>query len=748
MNRILSVILAAVTMLMAVSCKEELNDNGPVRFGNGRIQLTVDGIMGEYGDVPGIDTKASLVTNVRVAWQNGDEVYVYDGQTCLGILEAGIKDGDDRIAVLRGSIDEPASGTSVLTLVCCSGVSAEPEVKEGKIGFDLTEQNGKDIPFVVYATIPYEGIDISGTAVPFKFATSVMKVNVTGLKAGSTVQNATVSDINTRCVLTLSSSAAPAVSGDAEGTITRSGNEAFSLSGDGRGTFQLATVVSPASTSRMLGITDSSSHLFSTKFTASALAAGKSYNSVFALVQVPNCVDLGLPSGIKWADMNLGGQDFGNGDLYAWGETKPRASFNWDNYSFCDPATGLMTKYTQTDCNLVLDAEDDAATVELGPDWRTPTFIEWDELQSNCKISVETVDGVKVLRFTSKVSGYEDSSITLAVDGLYWTSLKMPASSEEESRQALAMEPLTDIGSMLSMVCKDRCEGHFIRPICSKHVEATSISLQDFTVGIGEDDAIAVPVTLFPENCTELGMIFEVSDPSIARVSSSGIITGLKDGLATLTVTWADNPAITASCAVLVTAAAASLVDLGLESGTKWASHDLQASFTFEAGPCFAWGETQSKETFELGNYKWYDSVNEEYTKYNSADGLTALEATDDAATAMLGSGWSIPTKADWDELINDCEWSWINTFKLLRATGPNGNSIMFKCPNDPEYPGTWYHATYWTSELASAPYYTGAVQTVYLSRDSDDEQEDKISHDFTTQSCYDGYPVRPVFKQ
>lgn len=709
MKNTIPAIIAAATVLTAVSCKEELEENGPVRLGNsGRIELSVDGIMGEYGDAAGTGTKASLVNNVRVAWQNGDDVCVYDGESYLGSLEAEIKDGDDRVAILSGSIDAPAGGTSVLTLVCCSGISASTAVGEGKISFDLSEQDGGEIPFVVYATVPFEGTDISGTAVPFKFATSVMKVNVTGLKAGCTVQNATVSGMNTRCVLTLSSGAAPAVSGDTMGTVTRSGDGAFSLSGDGRGTFQLATVVSPSSSGRTMDITDSSANIFSTGFTASALAAGKSYNSVYALRQMPALVDLGLPSGNKWADMNLGEMYTRGGYLYAWGETESCAPFNWGNYSFSDTGTGFMTKYTHTDGNTVLDAGDDAATAALGPGWRTPSAEDWVELFDRCEISVETVDGTRVATFTSKVSGFEDASIVLNFNDMYWTSSKWPTFNEEGSRKAQAMGLTSDLVVMLLPNDVDRCEGHFIRPIYSNPVEATSLSLRNFTVGIGEDEA--VPYTLLPENCTEKGVIFEISDPSIANVSSAGMVTGLADGVVTLTATWADNPSITASCVVKVSAAASGAVDLGLTSGTKWASQDLQASSSFESGSPFTWTE-------------------------------------DDAATASLGTGWSRPTTDDWEELMEECTWTWVPAINCIDVTGPSGNSILFVCPNDPGYPGTWYHATYWTSDLYPDSY-VGAVRTVYLSWDDDKEPEERISHDFTIQSREDFYPIRPVFKQ
>ena len=141
----------------------------------------------------------------------------------------------------------------------------------------------------------------------------------------------------------------------------------------------------------------------------------------------PELVDMGLPSGTKWASFNLGSvAPEVEGYYYAWGEVRPTTSFTssysskyWYQYRYDYP--GYAKKYSTVagaaqdnlvDLKTVLDPEDDAATVCLGGDWRTPTSADFGELFGNCDISV--VDGNYV--YTSKFNG---NSITFPACGYY-----------------------------------------------------------------------------------------------------------------------------------------------------------------------------------------------------------------------------------------------------------------------------------------------------------------------------------------
>ena len=102
-------------------------------------------------------------------------------------------------------------------------------------------------------------------------------------------------------------------------------------------------------------------------------------------------VDLGLPSGLKWAICNVGAatpKEAGN--YYAWGETKPKTTYSWSTYKWCKRSESTLTKYNTSsdygtvDNKTVLDLEDDAAAVNWGGQWRMPTDAEWRELLTNC----------------------------------------------------------------------------------------------------------------------------------------------------------------------------------------------------------------------------------------------------------------------------------------------------------------------------------------------------------------------------
>ena len=106
-------------------------------------------------------------------------------------------------------------------------------------------------------------------------------------------------------------------------------------------------------------------------------------------------VDLGLPSGLKWASCNVGAtKPFEYGDYFAWGETVPKTDYRWSTYKWCNGDGKKLTKYctysslwdssNPMDNKTVLDLDDDAARANWGGSWRMPTDAEWTELKENC----------------------------------------------------------------------------------------------------------------------------------------------------------------------------------------------------------------------------------------------------------------------------------------------------------------------------------------------------------------------------
>ncbi len=158
-----------------------------------------------------------------------------------------------------------------------------------------------------------------------------------------------------------------------------------------------------------------------------------------------------------------------------------------------------------------------------------------------------------------------------------------------------------------------------------------------------------------------------------------------------------------------------SYVDLGLPSGTKWATYNVGATKPTEYGDYFAWGETKPKAEYSWNTYKWCNGSRDSMTKYctDSGDGTvdnkTLLDVEDDAATANWGSAWRMPTKEEIDELIDGCDWKWVKYFNgggvngQLGTSKKNGATIFlpaagFRLDTDFGYAGNGGY--YWSSSL------------------------------------------------
>ena len=159
-------------------------------------------------------------------------------------------------------------------------------------------------------------------------------------------------------------------------------------------------------------------------------------------------------------------------------------------------------------------------------------------------------------------------------------------------------------------------------------------------------------------------------------------------------------------------------VDLGLPSGTLWATCNVGANSPEEYGDYFAWGETEPKDFYDWNTYKWCMGDYNTMTKYcpqsdvgynGFTDTLTELEPADDAATANWGSGWQMPSMAQCQELINSSytttEWTTQNGVNGRKITSNiNGKSIFLSAAGFHEgnrhSPGLGICGTYWSRSL------------------------------------------------
>lgn len=156
-------------------------------------------------------------------------------------------------------------------------------------------------------------------------------------------------------------------------------------------------------------------------------------------------------------------------------------------------------------------------------------------------------------------------------------------------------------------------------------------------------------------------------------------------------------------------------IDLGLPSGTLWATDDVSAKMqNEELSYFFSWGEISPKSSYTSANYKYASGVDDTLTKYCTVaesgkngfvDGLTELQPIDDVANLLWGGRWFIPTWEKWEELYENCTWETVTKDgkSLFVATSKiNGNEIIFSArgmkTEKMNYEGEG--AYYWSSTL------------------------------------------------
>ncbi len=337
-------------------------------------------------------------------------------------------------------------------------------------------------------------------------------------------------------------------------------------------------------------------------------------------------VDLGLPSGTLWATCNVGADTpLGYGTHFAWGETEPKDEYSLSTYKWYDEGYNKYCSgqfiYSDTckieDNKIDLELSDDAANANLGGGWRMPTLKEMQELFQNCTWDWKSINGVKGHVITSN----NGNSIFLPAAACSGYDVNSFGNYWTSTRDSIFSDAAYVLDNSKDEILPDRAAfylrdyGRSIRPVLSK-----------------ED----MPI-----------LLDEPSD------SIDYIVSGYENGFG--------------------------YVDLGLPSGTKWATMNVGAKTPEESGNYFAWGETEPKATYNWETYKWmtegmysskgiskytYPDNQKDVVWYDDnsvfiGDNKKELEDSDDIATLIMGEGWSIPTLSNLEELRNseNCEW-------------------------------------------------------------------------------------------
>ena len=473
-----------------------------------------------------------------------------------------------------------------------------------------------------------------------------------------------------------------------------------------------------------------------------------------ALIDEHEWVDLGLPSGTLWATCNVGAsapEEYG--DYFAWGETEPKDYYDWSNYKWCNGSLNSLTKYCTksiygtVDGKTELDLDDDAANVNWGSSWCMPTLEQMQELCDSCTWQWTTLNGV----MGRLVIGPNGNSIFLPASGgfssqvfndgrfgYYWSRTlcspdKWDIPNEGEGPDDAYIQ---FFGSSRKHVWFDsRCDGQTIRAVRATPTEVRSLYIEQQSLDLGvmpvetthtgeltivnntslvQNLTVSIdePFSLKQEQGTASSMTIEV--PANSRSTVTVMFTATAPGEFNGTATFL-NPALDGGqCVIPVKAQSipqCDYVDLGLPSGTLWATCNVGASAPEEYGDHFAWGETESKEVYKWETYKWCNGSDHSLTKYctnsdfGSVDNRMVLDLEDDAAYVNMGPSWRMPTNSQQTELIQKCTWQWttMNGVNGRLVTGPNGNSIFLPAAGERFYNSlldAGSMSEYWSCEL------------------------------------------------
>ena len=471
-------------------------------------------------------------------------------------------------------------------------------------------------------------------------------------------------------------------------------------------------------------------------------------------------VDLGLPSRTLWATMNVGAnapEDYG--DYFAWGDTEPKSDYCWQTYEY--GSYNNLNKYCTssyygydgfTDDLTELEPEDDAATVNWGSEWQMPSREQCQELVDNCTWTWTKQNNVKGYL----VTGTNGKNIFLPAAGVridaesrdagengeYWSS----SLDDFDPNQAISIS-----GYYHNSVT--RCTGLPVRPVrVDKRepvlVEQIVLNLPAITLELNNFKMLTA--TVLPEDADNKAVTWESSNTSVVTVSSNGLVKAIAEGTCKITCRATDGSGVYAECQVTAIAnSVREYVDLGLPSGTLWATMNVGATSPEEQGDTFRWGETEpydggSPDTYKFyGNYYYSEAVGFEIgdlTKYcsNSSYGYegfrdyqTVLELEDDAATMNWGSEWHMPSKAQVEELGNSAYTALSFTTQngvngVLITSKTNGNIIFLPAQRD-----------YWTREKSNDLYREATKLTLNWNN------QRYSTGSFTRTSAYSVRPVR-----
>ena len=472
-------------------------------------------------------------------------------------------------------------------------------------------------------------------------------------------------------------------------------------------------------------------------------------------------VDLGLPSGTRWRNMNVGASRVeDSGDYYQWGEVVTKEVYNFDNY---DPLGNGGSQYDNLDTN-ISGTQYDVARHNLGGYWRMPTRAEFDELSANCDWQWKTINGQTGYQVTSRINGNriflpaagyrENTSRSYSGSyGFYYSSV--PAGPTENRAYALGFRSNGRDVTAGYIINFYRQLGFTIRPVMTYTGSNLIITSDSVEWKVGDTEAIlhGTFATLVPQT-SDVKVGFLVGDSLNLTVANADSI---------YTFTRSANGSFEASMPVYndvghywrayaqdsdtimlgeVLDYGVRMIDLGLPSGVLWRNMNVGASSIEDSGDYYQWGEVVTKDVY---NYNNYDPLGNGGSQYDNIGTDISGNDSYDAARHNLGGYWRMPTRAEFDELLANSSWQWktINGQTGYQVTSRiNGNSIFLPATGYKENNGH-YSSNNYGFYFSSVPVNATESRAYGLSFSSSERQ---VTYSrFINFYRFYGLPIRPV---
>lgn len=332
-------------------------------------------------------------------------------------------------------------------------------------------------------------------------------------------------------------------------------------------------------------------------------------------------IDLGLPSGLRWAECNVGANiptEIGGG--FQWGEMNRNNREIWSNYKFNPSGDGVtFTKYNETDrkTTLELDCDNeiyrviqDRDIVFNRPIYSSKSFVGFENLSavSACAVldalqPVSTPQTITLSAYTTTLINESDVALGKVFDAIKkgWSIVGDGLIQTDDV--AFFNDPETRMPT----------EADFSELINNTTYERVTIDGVEYA-RYSSTNGNFILIRIGKVNGVEVRRYWTATKKTATTAQSLLFPNRL------------DSQYRYASCFVRAVSTTKG-VDLGLPSGLKWMDCNVGASSYNEIGAVFAWGELSPKSTYSWATYKFNPSGDgTTFTKYNSTDGLTTLQ--------------------------------------------------------------------------------------------------------------------------